>query len=286
MTGTVSSAKGSKETRKFRRKTVVLAIWLVLLALTLVVSTYAWFTGNRFTNVVPESHTVSGEGADLLISTDLDGPFGSSAVIATERDKILYPISTMDLANFWQGAFQDADGITRDYNNISGTASNYYLTGTLYLRGSGTSAINVYLFPSGMSVTSDPQLLSCLRLGLVISGQDIETVRYIFALDDLGNTSGVSERVTTAQTGVVVDGSSAWSYGSDPAVNINDYSMDDSGNNTPLARAGADKLFTLPANATVSVEYYLYMEGCDVNCIEAAQSKDVHLQFAFAGETV
>ncbi len=285
MVGSVSNAKSSEGMRRLRRKKAVLAVWLVLLALTLVVSTYAWFTGNRYTNVVPESHTVSGEGADLLISTDPDGPFGSSALIATERDKILYPVSTMDLANFWQGGLQDADGITRDYNNISDVASTYCLTGALYLRGSGTSAIGVYLFPSGMSVTSDPQLLSCLRLGLVISGQDIETVRYIFALDDLGDTSGVSERATTAQTGVVVGGSDAWSYGSDPAANINDYSMADSGNNTPVARAGAKKLFTLPANATVNVDYYLYMEGCDVNCIEAAQSKDVHLQFAFAGET-
>ena len=58
--------------------------------------------------------------------------------------------------------------------------------------------------------------------------------------------------------------------------------MEGSGN-TPTARAGATPLFTLGANEVASVRYFVYMEGCDANCINEAQSKDISLQFAFAG---
>lgn len=48
-------------------------------------------------------------------------------------------------------------------------------------------------------------------------------------------------------------------------------------------RLGQQPLFTLGANEVASVRYFVYMEGCDANCITEAQSKNFTLQFAFAG---
>lgn len=60
------------------------------------------------------------------------------------------------------------------------------------------------------------------------------------------------------------------------------FSCDGSGN-SPVLRSGAQPLFTLGANEVASVRYFVYMEGCDANCITEAQSKNFTLQFAFAG---
>lgn len=49
-----------------------------------------------------------------------------------------------------------------------------------------------------------------------------------------------------------------------------------------MARAGATPICTLTANEVASVRYVVYMEGCDANCIDEAQARDVVLQLAFA----
>ena len=243
---------------------VAAAAWMLVLVAALSAATYAWFSNSRYTNVTPVAHTVSDEDSDLQIGLSANGPWDTTATLAA-ADKTLYPISTADLSRFWRGTFQNAAGITTDYADCTAQLDEYALTGTLYLKGND-SALNVYLYQGQMSVTSDPQLLAALRLGLVIATQS-GTQTHIFTCDDLGNTAGATTRRTTAQDGVVVaGGASGWSYTSDPAT----------------ARAGATPICTLAANEVASVRYVVYMEGCDANCIDEAQARDVVLQLAFA----
>ncbi len=258
---------------------VAAAAWMLVLVTALSAATYAWFSNSRFTNVTPVAHTVSDEGSDLQIGLSANGPWDTTATLAA-ADKTLYPISTADLSRFWRGTFQNAAGVTTDYADCTAQLDDYALSGTLYLKGSD-SALNVYLYQVQMSVTSDPQLLAALRLGLVITTQS-GTQTHIFTCDDLGNTSGATSRRTTAQDGVVVaPGASGWTYTADPARAISAYSMDGTGD-TPAARAGATPICTLAANEVASVRYVVYMEGCDANCIDEAQARDVVLQLAFA----
>lgn len=79
----------------------------------------------------------------------------------------------------------------------------------------------------------------------------------------------------------VAPGASGWTYTADPARAISAYSMDGAGD-TPTARAGATPICTLAANEVASVRYVVYMEGCDAQCIDEAQARDVVLQLAFA----
>lgn len=253
------STSNIKDILSSRRRMVAAAAWMLVLVAALSAATYAWFSNSRFTNVTPVAHTVSDEGSDLQIGLSANGPWDTTATLAA-ADKTLYPISTADLSRFYRGTFQNAAGITTDYADCAAQLDDYALSGTLYLKGSD-SALNVYLYQGQMSVTNDPQLLAVLRLGLVITTQS-GTQTHIFTCDDLGNTSG-------------------WTYTADPARAISAYSMDGTGD-TPAARAGATPICTLAANEVASVRYVVYMEGCDANCIDEAQARDVVLQLAFA----
>lgn len=273
------SASNIKDILSSRRRMVAAAAWMLVLVVALSAATYAWFSNSRYTNVTPVAHTVSDESSDLQIGLSANGPWDTTATLAV-ADKTLYPISTADLSRFWRGTFQNAAGITTDYADCTAQLDDYALSGTLYLKG-GDSALNVYLYPGQMSVTSDPQLLAALRLGLVITTQ-AGTQTHIFTCDDLGNTAGATSRRTIAQDGVVVAaGASGWTYTANPARAISAYSIDGTGD-TPTARAGATPICTLAANEVASVHYVVYMEGCDANCIDEAQARDVVLQLAFA----
>ncbi len=272
-------AMGNNTEHTLRRRRFAAAIWLALLAVALTAATFAWFSSSRYTNVTPTAHTVSDSGSDLLIGLSEAGPFDTSCALNV-TDKTLYPVSTADLSSFWRATFQNAAGITTDYASCTSSIDDYALTGTVYLQG-GAQPLAVYLFESGMSVSSDPQLLATLRLGLVFEGSS-GSQSYIFICDDLGNTSGAAYTRTTSQEGVVVSGSGSWSYVADPAVSMGSRTMEGS-ESAPTVASGAQSLYTLAANEVVRVRYFVYMEGCDGNCITQAQSKDVTLQLAFAG---
>ncbi len=272
-------AMGNNTEHTLRRRRFAAAIWLALLAVALTAATFAWFSSSRYTNVTPTAHTVSDSGSDLLIGLSEAGPFDTSCALNV-TDKTLYPVSTADLSSFWRATFQNAAGITTDYASCTSSIDDYALTGTVYLQG-GAQPLAVYLFESGMSVSSDPQLLAALRLGLVFEGSS-GSQSYIFTCDDLGTTSGAAYTRTTSQEGVVVSGSGSWSYVADPAVSMGSRTMEGS-ESEPTVASGAQSLYTLAANEVVRVRYFVYMEGCDGNCITQAQSKDVTLQLAFAG---
>lgn len=276
-----AAANASAGAARDPRRTLVAAVlWLLLLVVALGAVTLAWFSSSRYTNVTPVAHTVSDSGTELLIGPTESGPFDTSCELAN-ADKTLYPISTADLSSFWRASFQNASGITTDYADCTANVGDFALTGSFYLKGSSTP-FDVYLYQSQMSVSSDPQLLAALRVGFVVHSASGTQTR-IFACDDLGSTSGAVARRTTAEEGVVVTGSGSWSYTPDPALPISGYTMDGEGN-APTSRAGAQALCTLAADEVARVDYFVYMEGCDENCIDETQSRDLSLAFAFAAQ--
>ena len=279
-TPSAAQAAAGGDLRDPRRALGAAVLWMLLLVVALGAVTLAWFSSSRYTNVTPVAHTVSDSGAELLIGPTESGPFDTSCELANV-DKALYPISTADLSTFWRSSFQNANGITTDYADCTANVGDFALSGSFYLKGSATP-LAVYLYQGQMSVASDPQLLAALRVGFVIHTSSGAQTR-IFACDDLGSTSGAAARRTTAEDGVVVAGSGSWSYAPDPALSIGGYTMDGEGN-TPTPRSGAQAVCTLAAEEVARVDYFVYMEGCDENCIDEAQSRDLSLAFAFAAQ--
>jgi hypothetical protein len=73
------------------------------------------------------------------------------------------------------------------------------------------------------------------------------------------------------------------SYEKDPAASISEYAAKENGSEDEKPEAGEKSLTTLSADEIASVEYWLYLEGCDDNCINEVQNKNLSLQLGFAG---
>lgn len=83
----------------------------------------------------------------------------------------------------------------------------------------------------------------------------------------------------------VVSGSGVPEYVSDPSTGLSDY-MANAGNSENDFKAGTTRLIRLEKDEVASVEYWLYLEGCDEQCINEVQSKTSDIQLAFAGVEV
>ncbi len=261
-------------------------ICLLVAVIALGAVTYAWFTFDPYTNVTPMEGKISGGSANLLISSNPTSGFAKSCTLSPEHmASALSPISTENLTDFFVSTYQE-DGISKLFSQASKDTSwkpeKYLIHGTLYLKSTGGGA-SVYFDRPPLDLGSDTQWLAAGRLGLQISGATGGSGTYIFNLDDLGSTSGAASRTTIAPPAAQanralvirsVSASGEPTFADDPAVSLNGYIQ---------GAAGARALMTLRAEEVATVEYWLYLEGCDPNCYNPVQSKDVALQFGFAG---
>lgn len=276
----------NKETVKRLRKSLVMAVVGMLFFLILVTGvTYAWFTasGRAHTNVTPMGGTVSDGDTNLLISTAESGPFDRECDLVSAGDaQALKPVSTADLESFYRVIMQNKEGIAVSYENADDRVDSDTFHGTVYLKSEGAPC-NVYFNGEELQLGSDAQALAAMRLGLKITNHDGSRT-FVMRLDDLGSTAVAEAKATVPAAGTVVSGisgSGVASYVSDPAVNVSDYMAQAAGNDEYTA--GANELLSLDADEIASVEYWLYLEGCDEQCVNQVQNIDSDIRLAFAG---
>lgn len=275
------------ERKKLHRTAYMAVMWLVILAVLLVTATYAWFTFNPATNVTPISSTISNGDAQLLISNNSNGTFAEKCTLVLDGTvDSLIPLSTADLSVFYRAKAQNRDGISILFAEVKDQINSSAMHGKVYLKCENEDC-DVYFYRSGLELSGDAQTLAALRLGMKISTVSGNHT-YIFSLDSMGNTAAAAGRQTIAESGKVVssvDSSGAASFVTDPAESIGSYMASEQGENDQKPEKGERPLCTLKVDEVASVEYWLYLEGCDNNCIGEVQSKDVGLQLAFAGVT-
>ena len=261
-------------------------VWCVCLLAVLGGVTYAWFTFDPFTRVEPMSGSIGPGEATLLIAANPRDEFGKQCLLPQYNGPGLKPVSTIDLSHFYRAYSQSRQGISLAFQDVSHLVEEDTLHGTLYLQ-SLSEACDVYFYLQGMDFGNDPQMLAALRLGLRFTTEG--GVRsYIFELNEAGNTEGVVAMQTTAQNGVVVAGIREGDvpvYEKDPARSINAYAAIVNGEQPMKPDKGEQALCTLAFKEIAKVEYWLYLEGCDENCVNEVQNRDVMLQLAFAGVT-
>lgn len=276
------------ERKKLRRTAYIAAMWLVIVAAILVTATYAWFTFSPYTNVTPMSSTVSQGDASLLISNSPNGNFDREcALVLDGQGDTLYPVSTADLSSFFSDKAQNRKGISILFTDTTDQVNENTMHGKVYLKCENGDC-NVYFYRSGLKLGSDAQTLAALRLGLKISTVS-GSHTYIFRLDDMGDTSSAVSRVTVTNEGSViasVSGSGEAAFVNDPSVGIADYMAKENGTDDTEPNAGNAALCRLQAGEVAVVEYWLYLEGCDNQCIGEVQKKDIDLQLAFAGTSI
>ena len=264
------------------RQTAILTIIAALVVLSILsAATFAWFTFSNDVNTSLITGNISrGEGS-LLISNSPTGPFDTSCPLVFESSAdALYPLSTADLVSFYTPTAQ-SNGIVTAYRDATEDVNARALHGRVFLMSEGTDC-DVFFWPASLSFGVDAQALAAMRLGLRIS-TTLGTYSYIFRLDEFGSTAAAAAQVTTAQAGVVVSGIGADGspvYVADAAELTAPYWA--SGTEDEVI-PGTLSLCMLSADEVGTVEYWLWLEGCDENCINVVQSRDVALQLGFAG---
>ena len=247
-------------------------------------SVYAWFTlsGMASTNVTPMGGSISNGDATLLISSSKDGPFDKSCELVLDGNPdTLKPLSTSDLNHFYRAIAQNKDGIAILYEVADSQVDDDALHGTVYLKCENAPC-DVYFDAENLNVGSDAQSLAAMRLGIRIIS-DTGTKTYLFRLDELGSVAGAQSRATIPASSSVVSSISSGgqaAYVSDPSTSISQYMAH---KNSSVYEAGMSKLVLLQADEVASVEYWLYLEGCDEQCFNPVQNKDAGLMLAFAG---
>ena len=275
------------EKKKLYKTAYMAVIWMVILLVILVGATYAWFTFNPATNVTPISSTISNGDTQLLISNNPNGGFAEKCTLVLDGTvESLIPLSTADLSGFYRAKAQNRDGISILFAEANEQINSSTMHGKVYLKCENDDC-DVYFYRSGLELGGDAQTLAALRLGMKISTINGNHT-YIFSLDSLGNTAAAAGRQTMAESGKVVssvDRNGTASFVTDPAESIGSYMAVEQGANDRKPGKGEKALCTLKTDEVASVEYWLYLEGCDNNCIGEVQSKNGGLQLAFAGVT-
>ena len=226
-------------------------------------SVYAWFTlsGMASTNVTPMGGSISNGDASLLISASRLGPFDKNCELVLDGNPdTLKPLSTADLDHFYRAIAQNKDGIAVLYEPC-----------------------DVYFDAENLNVGSDAQSLAAMRLGIRITSNS-GTNTYLFLLDELGAVAGAQSRATIPASSAVVSSISSGgqaTYASDPSTSISQYMAYK--NSSDKYDAGTSVLVSLETDEVASVEYWLYLEGCDEQCFNPVQNKDAGLMLAFVG---
>lgn len=276
----------NKEVKKLKKSFQFSIFWILLLLVVLTGSTYAWFTlsGLSSTNVTPMAGTIGTGDTVLLISASHSGPFEKSCNLVLDGNpQSLKPVSTADLEHFYQGTTQNKDGITVLYTNADSKVNQSAFHGTVYLQCQNAPC-NVYFDKAKLKLGSDSQALAAMRLGLKITSSK-GTRKLIFKLDDMGSTGSAQSQKTISRSSAVVSSISSAgepAYTDDPARNISDY-MAQAGSSENEYYAGKQLLVSLEKDEVATVEYWLYLEGCDEQCINPVQNKNSEIQLAFAG---
>ncbi|MDO4475297.1 MAG: hypothetical protein Q4B59_00740 [Lachnospiraceae bacterium] len=262
-------------------------LWIVILLMALTAATYAWFSGGSVVNVKPMSAAISDKGVDLMISTNRDGNFAETCELVIDgNNAALYPVSTEKTDRFYTGISQNRNGLTILYKDVTEEISKYTIHGRVYLKALNDDC-EVYMDGSHTSFGASVQSLAAMRLALKIT-IDGNTELKILRLDELENTSGAQSKRTVAGENVVVsaiDQIGNATYVNDPCTDIRDFYAQEPEKEDDDPLPGKEKIGFLKQDHIAEIEFWLYLEGCDDQCIDPVQEQEVALQLGFAGIT-
>ena len=273
------------EVKQLKKSFVAAIAGILFLIIVATGTTYAWFTlsGMASTNVTPTGGTISQGDVALLISNSASGPFDKTCdLVLTGNPETLKPLSTANLEHFYKSAAQNENGISILYTDV-GNVNQNAIHGTIYLKCQNAPC-SVYFNSAALKLGSDVQALAAMRLGLKITSH-AGTETLIFKLDDLGAVQNAQSKRTVPTASTVVSSISAngqAAYVNDPAQNLSAY-MAQPGTDENTFRAGTTPLILMNADEIATVEYWLYLEGCDDECYNVVQNRISEISLAFAG---
>jgi len=271
---------------KTKKALILPALWVVIALLVMSGATFAWFSFSTRTKIKPMAGTIGDSGVTLLISNSEYGPFEESTDLIVEGSTDnLQPVSTGNLTTWYTSLGNNAAGISDTFSEVTETIDERTMYGTLYLKSEGGEC-NVYFDPEAMYFGDDDQLIASCRLGLVIRTEAEGEKSYIFRLDSLGNVAAAESQETMDSENVVVtgvDSSGRPDTDTDPSEEMTAYDARITGD---VVEPGENMLCRLGQDEVASVDFRLYMEGCDENTINASQDREISIKLGFAGTSV
>lgn len=277
--------------KQLKYQALLSILTMLLLLVSFSAATFAWFTGSPDVNVEPVEGKIGSTGGSLLISDARDGTYDITCTLHIPAGFTnLAPVSTADLVNFYVAGEQSPEDMITGFQPGNEFADTHAIHGHVYLKATGEDC-KVYLDPAKLDFGSNIQALAAMRLGLRIAvdnGGENAASTHIFRMDGFKNynldsaemQATVSRADSTNTDWVVGKQGDAWELLTDPSVRFEDYYAKVDGE---VYSEGTRELCTIPVDSIADVEYWLYLEGCDVNCINAVQQKDVVLQLGFYG---
>ncbi len=250
---------------------------LLLLAASLGVATYAWFTSNAKVNT--NSVAVRSDDSELVVelgdaSADSWSSSGDVALSTNSSDElVLYPVSTFDLSGFAECANNASDGSAVYFEQAEDGQHFYHgwidmraiVSGSGADKASGTVAL--YLGDTLVPDGANAELLKAARVGLKISqnGQVAKTV--YFPLDASEGSHRAEHPATSPNLSGYEDGMLlGWSNGAlacatDAAEDFTEYLMGSGESATRPASA----LAYLEQGQSYRLDVYYYIEGTDLD---------------------
>lgn len=283
--------------QRMKTRIFLAVVMCMILLVSLSSATFAWFTANRQVETSRVESRTATEDVSLLISTKGGSDFEGGHVADIEQvndTKMTYllPVSTADLEHFVTCSVTTPEGYAENFVKME--KEDKYFHGRIYMMAkvSGTnesSTVSIYLDESkdagGALVQredEDSLILNAARLGLKFNEDAATSV--IFRLSEEKNKGDDRKDNTKVDGKVLDDGYVLDSSGKDieavkdPAVLIEDYTIDDSSGRLP-----EKPLFTLQAGKIYPIDIYYYLEGCDADCTEAISFDGNELHLAFYG---
>ena len=262
------------------KKQLAAAIAMVLVAaISLGTSTYAWFVNN--TKVTAESVNVTAKAANtLLISHGDEEAWGTTAKFKVDNVTDFVPVSTINAANFYKdkkwatetGTTQPGAFTAVEFE-VANADADYY-TDTFKIKASQDCGL--YLdseteFSLGVGVTSN--VLKTMRLALVVDGNayfyqiDADPIEgsksYNTTLVSMG-ADGVKKAISDTNASAEIAATNL-SSGSVIALSAGTVTAP-TDNTTLVEKDDAKELCDLHANEVKEVKVYIWMEGCDYDC--------------------
>lgn len=274
----------------------------VLTAMALTAATYAWFTSNREVETEQVTSRTGSSEVELQLSRAADKwddqntsviPLKGSEDLPLPEEIVLMPVSTSDLKTFiFNSATQD--GFAEKFEKAAD--ENLYYHDTFYLRAKSDDSLSddavmaLYLDTVKDVPIVGPEggeILIAARLGLKFSREDAkgnvtDETSVIMTLSEVNEGTG-----NTRPGGVPLESGKVLTYDAkdekvvpaeDPAVPLTDVQI-------PLDGGAARRPLTeLTPNVVYTVDVYLYLEGCDPDCLSnKVGMKDATLNLAFFG---
>lgn len=274
--------------KKQMRLTVIVAVCtMTAIAVALVGGTVAWFTANRFVGTNSVSARTGRDDIELQVSSTGGKAFSSVEVasivqVNTADSEYLYPVSTDDLIHFVQSASTEGEQTT-GFRLVQNEESLFH--GRVYLRAVGNEEITgrrleLYLdsdevSEGALSALADTPLAAASRIGLSFDGK---TAAILQLSDKQVENSGMNTTLHGKElaSGQVLhsDAEGTVTAVADPSKPVQAYCY---------GAGNTQSLLTMELNRIYQLDIYFYLEGCDPDCVKAAERTELTFHLSFLG---